>query len=159
VESGKISYAGVGAAVAGVIGIVGVYSAWWETPTATYNGTADISGTLAFVMGLAVFAFGGAYVLIADPQIRRAMGALATLCAVVLGLSCIWGISRADNVAPGATTSSGLFVSGLGAVLGIAAGFLVMRDNMQRDAEVASGGTPAPASDMPPETSTDEAGA
>jgi hypothetical protein len=159
VESGKISYAGVGAAVAGVIGIVGVYSAWWETPTANYNGTADISGTLGFVMGLALFAFGGAYVLISDPQIRRAMGALATLCAVVLGLSCVWGLLRADNVAPGATTSTGLFVSGLGAVLGIAAGFLVMRDNMQRDETMASGGTSTTASEMPRETSTDEAGA
>jgi hypothetical protein len=149
VESGKISYAGVGAAVAGVIGIVGVYSSWWETPTANYNGTADISGTLGFVMALGLFAFGGAYVVISDPQIRRAMGALATLCAVVLALACVWGLLRADNVAPGATTSAGLFVSGLGGVLGIAAGFLVIRDNMQGDA-AASGAAPAAASEMPP---------
>jgi hypothetical protein len=157
VESGKISYAGVGAAVAGVIGIVGVYSAWWETSGQNFNGTEDISGTLAFVMGLALFAFGGAYVLISDPQIRRAMGALATLCAVVLAFACLWGVTRADNVAPGASTSTGLFVSALGGVLGIAAGFLVMRDNMQRDEAVR--GTAPPASDMPTDTTTDEAGA
>ena len=30
-DKAKISYAGVGAAVAGIIGILGIYSAWWET--------------------------------------------------------------------------------------------------------------------------------
>ena len=157
-DSGKISYAGVGAAVAGVIGMIGVYSAWWETPTSNYNGTADISGTLALVMSLSLFAFGGAYVLISDPQIRRATGAIATLSAVVVALACVWGVTRTDNVAPGADLSAGLFVTALGGVLGIAAGFLVMRDNMQRDAEMASGAAPTSASDMPP-ASTDEAGA
>ena len=132
-EKGKISYAGIGAAVAGVIGIIGVYSTWWETETTSYNGTADISGRLALAMALALFAFGVAYVALSDPQIRRAMGALATLCAVVLCLACVWGVSRAGDVAPGATVASGLFVSGLGGVLGIAAGLLVMRDNTQAD--------------------------
>jgi len=158
-DSGKISYAGVGAAVAGVIGMVGVYSTWWETDAASYNGTADISGSLAFAMALGLFAAGGAYVLISDRQIRRATGALATLFAVVLTLSCVWGLLRADNVAPGADISMGLFVSALGGVLGIAAGFLVMRDNMLADA-AATDTMPAAASDMPADTtSTDEAGA
>jgi hypothetical protein len=130
----KISYAGVGAAVAGVIGILGIYSAWWETDTATYNGTADISGELALGMSIGLFAFGAAYVLLADPRIRRAMGAIATLCAVVLTLACVWGLLRTDSVAPGATVSTGLFVSALGGVLGIAAGFLVMRDTAQMEA-------------------------
>lgn len=155
-DSGKISYAGVGAAVAGVIGMAGVYSTWWETPSQTFNGTADISGSLAFAMGLALFAAGGAYVLISDAQLRRATGALATLFAVVLALACVWGVTRADDVAPGADLSMGLFVSALGGVLGIAAGFLVMRDNMQRD---ATGSAPSTASDMPANTSRDEAGA
>ena len=30
-DKAKISYAGVGASVAGVIGILGIYSGWWET--------------------------------------------------------------------------------------------------------------------------------
>ena len=61
-DKAKISYAGVGAAVAGVIGILGIYSAWWETDFSTYNGTADISGQLALAMSIGLFAFGGAYV-------------------------------------------------------------------------------------------------
>jgi hypothetical protein len=151
-DTSKISYAGVGAAVAGVIGMVGVYSTWWETDAVSYNGTADISGRLGFAMALALFAAGGAYVLISDAQIRRATGALATLCAVVLALACVWGVTRADNVAPGADLSLGLFVSALGGVLGIAAGFLVMRDNQQAEADTMSGGTPGT---MPPESSSD----
>jgi hypothetical protein len=156
-DSGKISYAGVGAAVAGVIGMVGVYSTWWDTPTQSFNGTADISGSLAFAMALGLFAAGAAYVLMSDPQIRRATGALATLFAVVLALACVWGVTRTSNVAPDADIASGLFVSGLGGVLGIAACFLVMRDNMQTDA--AAGSTTTTASDMPAETPNNEAGA
>ena len=157
-DSGKISYGGVGAAVAGVIGMVGVYSTWWDTPTQSFNGTADISGSLAFAMALGLFAAGAAYVLMSDPQIRRATGALATLFAVVLALACVWGVTRTSNVAPDADIASGLFVSGLGGVLGIAACFLVMRDNMQTDA-AAAGSTPTTASDMPAETPNNEAGA
>ena len=65
-------------------------------------------------MSIGLFAFGAAYVLISDARIRRAMGALATLCAVVLTLACVWGLLRTDNVAPGAEVGTGLFVSALG---------------------------------------------
>jgi len=145
-DKAKISYAGVGAAVAGVIGILGIYSAWWETDTTTYNGTADISGQLALAMAVGLFAFGAAYVLMADARIRRAMGALATLCAVVLTLACVWGLLRTDDIAPGATVANGLFVSALGGVLGIAAGFLVMRDTAEME---AAGGPDQQSSDTP----------
>jgi hypothetical protein len=131
---GKISYAGIGAAVAGVIGILGIYSHWWESDFFTFNGTADISGQLALGMAIGLFAMGAAYVVISDPQIRRVTGALATLFAVVLTLSCVWGLLRTDNVAPTANVSMGLFVSGLGGVLGVAAGLLVMRDSAQSEA-------------------------
>jgi hypothetical protein len=133
-EKGKISYAGVGAAVAGVIGVLGIYATWWETPFKDYNGTADTAGVLALAMSIGLFAFGAAYVVMSDPQIRRAMGALATLCAVILTLACVWGAVGASNVAPDATVGTGLIVSLLGGVLGIAAGLLVLRDNQQADA-------------------------
>ena len=137
-DKGKISYAGVGAAVAGVIGILGIYATWWETPLKDYNGTADTSGVLALAMSIGLFAFGAAYVVMSDPQIRRALGALATLCAVVLTLACVWGAIGADNVAPDASVATGLVISALGGVLGIAAGFLVMRDNAETDAAAPS---------------------
>jgi len=132
--NGKISYAGIGASVAGVIGILGIYSHWWESDLFTFNGTADISGQLGLGMAIGLFAMGAAYVLIADPQIRRVTGALATLFAVVLTLSCVWGLLRTDNIAPTANAAMGLFVSGLGGVLGIAASLLVMRDSAASEA-------------------------
>ena len=149
--NGKISYAGIGAAVAGVIGILGIYSTWWESDFVNFNGTADISGQLALGMAVGLFAMGAAYVVISDPQIRRVTGALATLFAVVLTLSCVWGLLRTDNVAPTANVSMGLFVSGLGGVLGIAAGFLVMRDSAQSEAEEVAP-MASDMSDVPPAT-------
>ncbi len=136
-DTKRISYAGVGAAVAGVIGIIGIYSAWWETDTTLYNGTADISGTLALAMAVGLFAFGAAYVLLSDPGIRRALGALVIICAFLLTIACIWGISRTGDVAASATVSAGLAVSLLGGILGVAAGFLVLRDNAEADADAA----------------------
>ena len=55
------------------------------------------------------------------------MGALMTLCAAVLTLSCIWGLLRADNIAPGASTEGGLWVSLLGGVIGVAASMLAVK--------------------------------
>jgi len=146
-DTKKISYAGVAGAVAGIVGILGVYASWWESDTVVYKGTADVSGALALAMAIGTFAFGGAYVLISDARIRRAMGALMTLCAVVLTLACIWGLTRADSVEMGASVSSGLYVSALGGVVGIAAGLLALRDSMAME---AAGGPDAVATPTAP---------
>lgn len=130
----KLNYAGIAAAVSGVVAMLGVYSDWWSTDTAIYRGTADVSGLLALAMGFALFAFGGAYILLSDPGIRRAMSALISLCAVVLTLSCVWGLTRTDQIAAGASVESGMYVSLLGGILGIAAGLLALRNAQQADA-------------------------
>ncbi|HEX6844060.1 MAG TPA: hypothetical protein VF235_02990 [Actinomycetota bacterium] len=130
----KLNYAGIAGAVAGVVGILGVYSDWWASDTAIYHGTADVSGTLALAMSLGLFVFGGAYVLLADAGIRRAMGALMTICAVLLTLACVWGLTRADQVEAGATVESGMYVSLLGGLVGIAAGLLALRNAQRADA-------------------------
>ena len=137
-ESGKISYPGVAAAVAGVVGLLGVYSDWWETSEAVYNGTADVSGSLALAMSIAVFVFGGAHILMSDGEIRRAMAALFALCSVVLALSSLWGSTRADEVAAGATTETGLWVSAMGGAMGIAAGVLAFKSTPDAGAPTAS---------------------
>lgn len=135
--SDRISYAGVAGAVAGVVGLLGVFADWWESSSAVYHGTADVSGRLALAMSMGTFAFGGAYVLISDPRIRRSMGAALTLCAVVLTLSCLWGLTRANDVAAGAEVSNGLYVSALGGIAGIAAGLLAIRDAQIRETGTA----------------------
>jgi hypothetical protein len=134
----RINYAGIGGAVAGVISLLGIYSYWWSTDTTSYDGVADISGRLALAMSVGLFAFGVAFVLMSDPSIRRAMGALMTICAVVLTLACVWGVLRADDVAAGATIELGLWVSVIGGVLGIIASLLALRDAMAADAGSSS---------------------
>lgn len=133
----RFNYAGIGGAVAGVVGLLGIYAGWWETDAKSYYGTADISGQLALAMSIGLFAFGVAYVVFSDQRIRRAMGALMTLCAAVLTLSCVWGLLRADNVAPGASTEAGLWVSLLGGVIGVAASMLAVKYAADEDASTS----------------------
>jgi hypothetical protein len=130
----RLNYAGIGGAVAGVISLLGIYSYWWTTDTSSFDGVADVSGRLALGMSVGLFAFGIGYVLMSDPTIRRVMGALMTICAVVLTLACVWGVLRSDDVAPGATIELGLWVSAIGGVLGIVASLLALRDAMAVDA-------------------------
>jgi hypothetical protein len=88
-------------------------------------------------MAIATFAFGGAYILMSDPRIRRSMGALMTLTSVVLALAAVWGSTRAEEVAAGASTETGLLISGIGGILGIGAGLLALRDSQAVDAAEA----------------------
>ena len=136
----RLNYAGIGGAVAGVVGLLGIYADWWKTDTTVYHGTADISGQLALAMSIGLFVFGAAYVLFSDQRVRRAMGALMTLFAVVLTLACVWGLLRADNVAVGASTKAGLWVSLLGGVMGIAASMLALKYSADEDAATAGSG-------------------
>jgi hypothetical protein len=123
----NISYPGVGGAVAGAVGLLGIYAGWWETPSTLYYGTADISGSLALAMSIGLLVFGAGAVLMSDPRIRRTMSALFTLCAVVLTLACVWGLLRTDEIAAGASVSKGMWVSLLGGLCGIASGLLALR--------------------------------
>ncbi|MDH5314417.1 MAG: hypothetical protein OEW66_11370 [Actinomycetota bacterium] len=127
-DTEKLSYPGIAGAVAGVVGLAGVYASWFQisgpSGALKVDGVADASGTLALAMSLALFAFSVAYVLMADVPLRRAFAALMTVTAVVLTLSCIWGVARAD----GADLAFGIYLSGLGGVLGVASGILTLRD-------------------------------
>jgi hypothetical protein len=79
-----------------------------------------------------------------DAGIRRAMGALMTLCAVVLTLSCLWGLQRADQVGANVDPDKGLFLSALGGLLGICAGLLALQASMKAD-EVKEAAEPSSA--------------
>ena len=140
-QSEKLSYPGIAGAVAGVVGLAGVYASWFQVSgpggSLKLDGTADASGKLAVAMSIALFAFSVGYVLLDDPRIRRSIAALMTVTAVVLALACVWGVTRAD----GADPTFGIFLSAVGGVLGIGAGLLTMRD--------------APASEEMPDDETD----
>lgn len=127
-QSQNLSYPGIAGAVAGIVGLFGVYSSWFAISgpggSLKLDGTADASGKLALAMSIALFAFSVAYVLLDDPRVRRSMAALMTVTAVVLTLAVVWGVARAE----GADLAFGIWLSGLGAVLGVGAGILTLRD-------------------------------
>jgi hypothetical protein len=127
-QSQKLSYPGIAGAVAGIVGLFGVYSSWFEIAGAEgalkLDGTADASGKLALAMSIALFAFSVAYVLLDDARIRRSTAALMIVTSVVLTLSVVWGATRAD----GADLATGIMLSAIGGVLGIGAGILTFRD-------------------------------
>lgn len=131
--SQKITYAGVIGSAAGFVGIMGLAVGWFTDGVQVVQGTADTSGTLAFVMSAGLFVFGAAYLLMSDPGIRRAMGALITLCAVLLIVACLWGQQRADQLLAGGGADNGLLLSGLGGLLGICAGLLALQASMKAD--------------------------
>ena len=58
----------------------------------------------------------------------------------MLTLSCVWGLLRADNIAPGASTEAGLWVSLLGGFMGVAASMLAVRYAADEDASTVPTG-------------------
>lgn len=141
--SEKITYAGVIGSAAGFVGIMGLAVGWFTDGVQSVQGTADTSGNLAFAMAAATFVFGAAYLLFSDSGIRRAMGALMTLCAVILVLACLWGQQRADELIAGGGADNGLLISALGGILGICAGLLALQASMKHDEAKAETGATA----------------
>ncbi len=127
--SGKLSYAGIAGAVAGVVGLLGSVTVWYSVVVGnvgiTVRGTSVNAGRLALAMSIALFAFSAAYVLMDDARIRRSMAALVIVTAVTLTIAFVWGIKDAS----GAGVGWGLWLTGLGGVLGIAGGLLAMKES------------------------------
>jgi hypothetical protein len=153
-KAGKISYAGVGVAVGGVIGFLGVIVGWFKfsyplgsgTATVTLSGTHDWTGTVAMAAAFGAFALGGAYVLLQDPQLRRITGVLGAVCSAFLLIMSLAGFGRVSDAigVPAAvfTTAAGtgLVISFLGGVIAVVGSVLTSR-------EILSAG-PVPAADV-----------
>ena len=145
-----ISYAGVAGAVGGLLGFAGVYLKWFQysypvaggTFTQYLNGTEDWTGRVAFIAGLTAFAFGAAYVLLSDPQIRKLTGALMGIGAIFLLAMSLIGFTRVDEaigqpflvgIAPGTSVTiasgvaGGLWASLIGGVIAVYGAYLAVR--------------------------------
>ena len=104
-KAGKISYAGVGVAVGGLIGFLGVLVGWFKysyplgngTATVTLSGTHDWTGTVAMAAAFGAFAFGCAYVLLQDAQLRRITGVLGAVCSAFLLIMSLAGFGRVSD--------------------------------------------------------------
>lgn len=149
----KIDYVGVFGPVGGLLGLTGIYLNWWyysfpaagAVITVGRRGTVDWSGVAALVASLAVFAFGGAYMLMDDPGIRKITGALMGIGSIFLLAMTVLGMFRTDDaVGPSPlivgsadsvvkfTTglSGGIFLSMVGGVVAVIATIMMIgRDN------------------------------
>ena len=147
---GDIAYAGVAGAVGGMLGLAGVYLKWFQysypvsggTFTQYLNGTEDWTGRVAFIAGVAAFAFGAAYVLLSDPQIRKLTGALMGIGAIFLLAMPLIGFTRTEEavgqpflvgIAPGTSVTiardvaGGLWASLVGGVIAVYGAYLAVR--------------------------------
>ena len=145
-KAGKISYAGVGVTVGGVIGFLGVLVGWFSysyplnggTATVTLSGTADWTGTAALVAGIAAFAFGGAYVLIQDAKLRRTIGVLMAIASAFLLVMSLVGFGRVAE-AVGVPTSNFTTATHTGLVISFAGGVIAMVGSLLASREMFAG--------------------
>jgi hypothetical protein len=149
---GTIAYAGVAGAVGGLLGFAGVYLKWFQygypvsggSFTQYLNGTDDWTGQVAFIAGLGAFAFGAAYVLLSDPQIRKLTAGLMGIGAIFLLAMTLIAFTRVEDaigtpvllgVAPGSSVevtrdvAGGLWASLVGGVVGVYGAFLAVRSS------------------------------
>jgi hypothetical protein len=150
--SSEITYAGIAGAVGGVVGIVGIYAGKWFSysyivdgarVTFYFNGTEDWTGQVAFIAGLAAFAFGIAFILLSDPQIRTLTGAIMGVGGIFLLAMALLAFTRVDEVVgphpflpgidPGQSVSittaaaGGLWISVVGGMAAVYGAFLSIR--------------------------------
>ena len=159
--SERINFLAVVTAVAGLAGFIGVYAKWFSyeyaveggVVTIFLDGTWDITGALALTGGIGALAFGCAYILLADPAIRRITVILMLISSVVLFLSSAFGFTRVDDAVtasplmPGATGSEftatvalGLWVSFVSGLLASVASILLAggREPAQQEEEATA---------------------
>jgi hypothetical protein len=160
-KAGKISYAGVGVAVGGVIGFLGVIVGWFKysyplgggTASVTLSGTADWTGSVAMAAAFGAFAFGSAYVLIQDAKVRRIMGVLMAGSSAFLLMMSLFGFGRISDAVGvplqvfTTSASTGLVISFAGGVVALVGSFLASREMLAAGPVVASEapGTPVEA--------------
>jgi len=149
----KIDYVGVLGTVGGLLGFLGIYLNWWfySSPagggviTHGIRGLEDFSGVAALVASIAAFAFGGAYLLMDDPGIRKITGGLMGIGSIFLLGMTVLGMFRAAHVvgpsplivaSPGSVVkfttglSGGIFLSMVGGVVAVIATIMMIgRDN------------------------------
>lgn len=152
-QSGKISYAGLGVAVGGVIGFMGVLAHWFSysyplnggTATVTMSGTADWTGSVALTASFGAFAFGGAYLLLSDPQLRRLLGVLMGVSAAFLLVMSLFAYTRIDEAVgvPAAVFSTkaapGMAISFIGGVIAMVGALLASKELLASQASESEG--------------------
>ncbi len=148
--SAQLNFAAAAVALGGILGFAGVYLNWFKysypvgggSIVVYLTGNADWTGQVAFIAGIAAFAFAVSYVLFEDPQIRKLTGILMGVASVLLLGACIAGFFRVDSataspvllgVEAGTTVqvatgvAGGLLVSSVGGIFAVVGAALSLR--------------------------------
>jgi hypothetical protein len=138
-RSTRINFLAVVTAGAGLVGFIGVFAAWYSlsyqfsgtTVRLDFRGTVDPTGAIAVASSLGALAFGCAYMLLRDPQIRRITALLMVVSSIMLLVSSLIGFTRVDEVVgpnpllPGVTgTAPYTATIGFGLIISFIAGLL-----------------------------------
>jgi hypothetical protein len=148
-KSDRFTYPGIGVAVGGLLGWLGVFTSWYSFTvpisggelTVALRGTEDWSGQVAVVAGTTALLFGAAYVLLSDPGLRRISGSVMGAASAVLLVMTLWAALLVEDVVPNFVVDSGLgalpfasslapglAVSFIGGVLAFTASLLAIRE-------------------------------
>jgi hypothetical protein len=108
-RSERINFLAVVTASAGVLGFLGVFADWFSVSYVVsgtlvvldFHGTVDGTGAIAAAAALGAFAFGCAYMLLNDPDIRRITALLMVISSVLLLVVSIIGFTRVDEAIGG----------------------------------------------------------
>ena len=131
--SAPLSFAAAAVATGGILGFAGVYLNWFKYSYPVSNGSItqylggqeDCTGQLAFIAGIATFAFAVAWMLFADAQIRKLTGALMGVAAVLLLGACIAAFFRVDSATTGVPLPGVDAATTVDVATGVAGGLLV----------------------------------
>jgi hypothetical protein len=148
-RSERFSYPGIGVAVGGLFGALGVLADWFSYSatiaggqlTIGIVGTEDWTGRLALVAGVSALLFGSAYILFTDPAIRKVSAVAMAASSAVLLVMSVFGALRVSEVVPAlvaqtglgdipfsSSYAAGLGISFVGGVVAFVASFLAIRE-------------------------------
>jgi len=110
----------------GLLVVGGVAVDWFQAGDITYSGTEDWTGVGALVVGVIVILGGLAAMdmFVRDAGTRRFGALVATAGGILAVFLVALGFIDADGVVAGGSASLGLYISGVGAVFGVVAGWM-----------------------------------
>ncbi|MGH2679558.1 MAG: hypothetical protein ACRDG8_03610 [Actinomycetota bacterium] len=108
-RSERIDFLAVVTAGAGLVGFLGVFADWFSVSYVAsgvqivldFYGTVDGTGAIAAAAGLGALAFGCAYMLLRDPDIRRITALLMVISGILLLVMSTIGFTRVEEAIGG----------------------------------------------------------
>lgn len=135
----QLSIAAGAAAVGGLLAFIGVYLDWFTVTTAAgsraSDGTADWTGIVAAIAGLAALLGGGAVMVMKDSAVTKFGAGLAAVGRVFAAAGALIALLRLDPIAAGiaggpasGSGAVGLWLSLIGGLVAMLGGWQAQRE-------------------------------